>query len=83
LDHAQPLDKVGHHCKPLRSLLDGQRDYFSLFEDPNAKMKDENKQTVFVGGFQTGSGVIMKEKANQKKARLTKEKLVNHLVEQK
>lgn len=54
-----------------------------MFEDPNAIKDEKQTEPKFVGGFQTGSGVIMKEKANQKKARLTKEKLVNHLVEQK
>jgi hypothetical protein len=39
LEHATPLEKG--KCKPLRGLLDGMRDYMSMFETTEPPKKPE------------------------------------------
>jgi hypothetical protein len=63
LEYVKPIRKG--KCKPLRELIDKDRDYVAMFEDPVPEGQRKVKEI---------------EKPDAKKERIKKEKLVNHLL---
>lgn len=63
MEYVKPIEKG--KCKPLRELIDKDKDYMAMFEDPVPEGQRKVKPI---------------EKPEEKKERIKKEKVATHLI---